>query len=633
MTETLDSSWWKLKPKELHKSVFAYLKALETKQSYKNDALVQQMRLYGNLEASALRGYNLLKVEPSVGIQHRVTLNIIQSMVDTVVSKITKNKPKPSFLTDGGDWSLQRRAKKLTQFAEGQFQSTDMYDKAAIAFQDGCVGGTGALKIYKQDGKIHVERTFVNELEVDDSEAFYGQPRQIHQKKYVHKDVLKQMFPEHEGAIDMLGQQSDGNTWSKSFDAETNMVLVVESWHLPSGDKAKDGKHTICIETETLFEEQWTKKYFPFVFFRWSQRPVGFWGQGLAEQLTGLQLEINKILRTIQVSMHLVSVPKLLVEASSKVVSAHLNNKIGGIIKYAGTPPSYAQLGTIPPELFAHLDRLYERAYEIAGISQLAAQAQKPAGLDSGKALREFNDIETERFMAVGVRYEKSFIDATKIMIDYARELDAELEDGYKVKVKGSKFLSTIAWKDVDMDEDMYEMQCFPTSALASTPSGRLQDVQELLQAGFISKEDGMKLLDFPDLQQFYNFNNAGVEDIERAIELIADKSRYETPEPYQNLTLGIQKMQQAYLHYRANNMPEEKLELFRRWIEDANTLMRKSQQQVAAEEGALASAAAPAQALPPEQGITPFEPPVAPPDPAGAANMAPMDQTAVAVS
>jgi hypothetical protein len=634
--QPLDSSWFKLTAKqELHKSVFAYLKALESKQSYRIDSLVQQMRLYGNLEASALRGYNLLKVEPTAAVQHRVTLNIVQSMVDTVVSKITKNKPKPSFLTDGGDWSLQRKAKKLTQFVEGQFQSVDMYDKASFAFQDGCVGGTGAIKFYKQDGDIKAERVFVNELEVDDSEAFYGCPRQLHQKKYIHRDVLKDMFPKHEGSIDALGSQADANGWAKSFDASTNMVLVVESWHLPSGKHAEDGKHVICIENETLLEEEWKKDYFPFVFFRWGQRPVGFWGQGLSEQLMGLQLEINKILRTIQVSMHLVSVPKLLVEASSKVVSAHLNNKIGGIIKYAGTPPTYAQLGTIPPELFAHLDRLYERAYEIAGISQMAAQAQKPAGLDSGKALREFNDIETERFMAVGVRYEKSFLDAARIMIDLAKELDDELADegGYKVKVKGSKFLDTIAWKDVNMDEDMYAMQCFPTSALASTPSGRLQDVQELMQAGMISKEDGMKLLDFPDLQQFYNFNNAGVADIERAIELIIEKHQYETPEPYQNLQLGITKMQQAYLHYRANGAPEDKLELFRRWIEDANTLMRKSQQQMAIEEGAMASAAAPAPEAPiGDQGVTPFEPPPPPPDPAGAAVMAPMDQTAVPV-
>ena len=56
--------------------------------------------------------------------------------------------------------------------------------------------------------------------------------------------------------------------------------------------------------------------------------------------------------------MHLVSVPKLLVEASSKIVSSHLNNRIGGVIKYAGTPPSYAPLGGIPPELFLSLSFL-----------------------------------------------------------------------------------------------------------------------------------------------------------------------------------------------------------------------------------------------------------------------------------
>lgn len=577
MYQNLDRAWWLQDENELYKSVFSYVKNLETKQGYKQQSNIRHLRLYGSVESPMLYGYRHFRAEPASALQHSVTLNIVQSMVDTVVSKITKNKPKPTFLTEGGDWSLQRKAQKLSQFVEGQFQSTDFYAKKAISFQDSCIFGTGALKIYKQDGEIKVERVFIDELEVDDNEAIYGEPRQMHQKKYIHRDVLVNMFPEHESVIMMLGQSTSEYGFQSTYDAATQMVQVVESWHLPSGKNADDGKHTICIENCTLFEEIWTKDYFPFVFDRWSLRPLGFFGQGLAEQLTGLQLEINKILRTIQVSMHLVSVPKLLVEASADIVSSHLNNKIGGIIKYVGTPPSYAPLGSIPPELFAHLDRLYSRAYEIAGISQLSAQSTKPSGLDSGKALREFNDIESERFMSVGLRYEQTFLDAAHMMIDLAKELDEELEGGYKVKVKGSKFLQTIAWKDVDMQEDMYSMQIFPTSALSSTPSGRLADVQELLAAGFIGKEDGMKLLDFPDLRQFYNFNNAGVEDIERAIELIVDKSDYQTPEPYQNLQLGIQKMQQAYLYYRANGAPEEKLELFRRWMEDANSLLKKA--------------------------------------------------------
>ena len=83
----------------------------------------------------------------------------------------------------------------------------------------------------------------------------------------------------------------------------------------------------------------------------------------------------------------------------------------------------------------------------------------------------------------------------------------------------------------------------------------------------------------FPVTIQSYNFNNAGLEDIERAIELIIDEGKYETPEPYQNLQLGITKMQQAYLLYRSQNAPEERLELFRRWIEDAAALLKKAQE------------------------------------------------------
>ena len=569
--------WWKAPTEKIHSVVFEYLKRLDQAQSYRQADNFKHMRLYGNMEPLGLRYYRSSFQEPSpASTQNRVTLNIVQSMIDTVVSKITKNKPKPSFMTNGGDWSIQQRAKKLTQFVEGQFQSTDFYAKAAMGFKSSCVFGTGPLKIFKQNGEICVEKVFVDELIVDDTDAVYGEPRQMHQKKFIHKDVLLDMFPEHRGAIEMLANDSTVNLAS-SVPTDGDMILVCESWHLPSGPEADDGKHSISIENQTLFEEEYTKQYFPFVFFRWNVRPLGFFGQGLAEQLSGLQLEINKILRTIQVSMHLVSVPKLLVEAGSKIVDAHLDNRIGGIIKYTGTAPTPGQLGVIPPELFSHLDRLYQRAFEIAGVSQLSATSAKPAGLNSGKALREYNDLETERFMEVAQRYEKVYMDAARIMIDLAKELDDELEGGYSVKTKGKKFLATIKWKDVELEEDKYVMQVFPTSALSSTPAARLQDVQELIQAGFVNREDAIKLLDFPDLQAYYNYETAPGEDIDMVIERIIEDGEYLTPEPYQNLEYGIIKIQKAYLLFRSQGAPEEKLELLRRWIEDARALIERA--------------------------------------------------------
>jgi hypothetical protein len=566
--------WWKEKKDKVHESVFAKVGDLESNQSFRSSDNVRNMRLYGNFELMGLQQYNFSQNDSSYNQQNRVTLNVIQSMVDTVVSKITKQRPKATFLTDGGDWSLQSKAKKLTKFVEGQFYASKYYEIAALAFQDACIFGTGAIKFYTENDQVCAERVFIDEIIVDDAEAMYGKPRQIHQKRYIHKDVLKEMFPDSIGFIESAGRGEGFYDSSTSDD----MIRVIESWHLPSGKDAKDGKHAICIENATLFEEDYTKDYFPFVFIRWGVRPLGFFGQGLSDQLAGLQLEINKILKTIQVSMHLTSIPKVFVEASSKVVTAHLNNKIGGIIKYVGTKPSYESVSAIPQDLFMHLDRLYNRAFEIAGVSQLSAQSSKPSGLDSGRALREFSDIESERFQSVAKRYENTFLEASKIFIDMAKDI---YDDGksIKVKVKGDKFLETIKWKDVDLEEDQYMMHVFPTSSLSSTPSGKLQDVQELIQAGMISPEQGLKLLDFPDLETYMNRQNSGLEDIEKMIELMIDEGEYQTPEPYQDLQNGIKMMQQAYLMYRTRKAPEDRLELFRQWIEDAQELLIRASQ------------------------------------------------------
>lgn len=589
---TDDVAWYKKTGADLAESLYAFVGQLRNDQGYRQDENLRHLRLYGNMETYSLRNYGFYRAEPSAATSPRVTLNIVQSMVDTVVSKITKNKPRPSFLTDGADWSLQRKAKKLSQFVEGQFYATDFYSKRALAIQDSCIMGTGPLKIYREGKVIKCDRVFVDELTIDETESLYGEVRSLYQTKHLPLEVLQSMFPDHATELEIAASPEISDWASGSNKAKTNLLKVVEAWHLPSGPDATDGVHSIVCEKLNLFTEPYKRHYFPFVNWRWNVRPIGYWGQGVAEQLTGIQLEINKILRTIQVAMHLVSVPKIFIEASSKIVESHLNNKIGGIIKYVGQPPVEGKLGSIPRELFEQLDRLYNRAYEVIGVSQLAAQASKPQGLNSGKALREFNDIESERFMSVAQRDEQAVLDAAKQYIALGKEIyDAYGE--YKVKTKGARFMEVLDWSDVDMEADQYLMQCFPVSALSKTPAGRLQDIQELMAIGLIGKEDGMKLLDFPDLQHFYNFNNAGLEDIERTIEEMIDNAAYSTPEPYQNLILGVTKMQQAYLMYKSQGAPEERLELFRRWIEDAQTLLNRATQEEQAQNAQVAEQAA----------------------------------------
>ena len=135
------------------------------------------------------------------------------------------------------------------------------------------------------------------------------------------------------------------------------------------------------------------------------------------------------------------------------------------------------------------------------------------------------------------------------------------------------------------------------------------------MQAGLISKEDSMKLLDFPDLKGMYSMNNAGVDDIERQIENMIDGGDYQTPEPFQNLKYGITKMQQAYLKYRSEGAPELVLENFRQWMSDANNLMNQAQAEAAAAQQPPQQAPLGAPAPPPQSDMVPLQtatPPVA---------------------
>jgi hypothetical protein len=59
---------------------------------------------------------------------------------------------------------------------------------------------------------------------------------------------------------------------------------------------------------------------------------------------------------------------------------------------HTATPPF------ISDQFIAERAYLIETAYQIAGVSELSAQSEKPGGLDSGKALETMENIESNRF-------------------------------------------------------------------------------------------------------------------------------------------------------------------------------------------------------------------------------------------
>lgn len=419
--------WWDEKEdKQVTDGITQSLRIWRDRQEQRLHQMTVSARLYGNAAVIGLAGLDFSRaasVQP--GLRDRITYNVVQSAIDAVIAKISKNRPKPLFLTSGGDYRAQRKAKKLNRFVDGVFHECETYTKGLECFRDGAVWGDGLLHVYAKDERVAHERVMPNEIWLDEQEAVYGHPCQLHRCKMVDRSQAIGGFPKaKDKLLDTASFKMEDGARAPSPDRTlSDLITLRESWKLPSYKGAKDGRHLVTTENAVLLDEKWERDRFPFARFPWCKRLWGYWSQGAAEQIQNIQLEINKLLWVIQRSHHLAGSYKVFIENGSRVVDSHINNEFGTLIKYTGTKPEYATPPIVQPEIYQHLQVLVNRAYEQVGVSMLSAAAKKPAGLDSGKALREYNDIESDRFEVIGTQYANFFLDVARLSIQTARDI------------------------------------------------------------------------------------------------------------------------------------------------------------------------------------------------------------------
>lgn len=602
----LDLQWWLQPEDQKHGAMTGAVQFIRSNQAYRkqHDLLFQSM--YGGQTASGYGfGYGLRR---SVVGSSKLSLNVCRNMVGAVVSKIaSKNKPKPSFLTEAGNFELRQKAENLEKFVSGVFYDSSVYPQLPQCFRDACVYGTSFLKVYAGDDRVCVDRVSPLEMVVDDLEGRYGDPANMYQRRYVDRlRLLAQWAPpedtseraQHIRRVLAARQPPDPDDAEYGYQTAADTVLVTEGWHLGDGYERKGGRHVIAVQGCTLLDEEWDGP-FPFAVFRWSRAMEGYFGVGLVEELLGIQREINKLLQQIQRGHHLIT-GHYLADTSSRINTAQLTNDLAAIVRFSGSPPQYVAPSIIAPEVYNHLWQLYAKAFEITGISQLSAQGQKPAGLDSGVALRTYQDIQTERFLEVGQDYEEFVIEAARQVVRAAKRIGG----GYRVAAAGKDSVDFIDWADIDITDDLYRIRVFPTSLLPNTPAGKVQFAQDMVKVGQFSQEDAMELLDMPDTAALTKRKLAPRRLVERNLARILRTGEYVSPEPTDPHQTALQMATEAYAEARLDGVPEDRLELLRRYMADTQDF--------------LASAAPPA----PPPGAAP---PVAPMPPGAAPPMPPM--------
>ncbi len=561
------TQWYKETGENLANSIFQRVHHLQTIQEFRSELHRRHLRLYGNYDALGIMD-SAYSFERSMD---RLTLNVIAINVDTATARIAKNRPRPKFLTKGSTIPMERQCQKLEKFVGGLLYQEKAHAKMQAMFRSSCVFGDGFVKVYPnhQKKRVSIDKRFTPNIIVDEQDAMHGDPLCMYEIAILSKVSLIEKYPKLKVQIEASSLPASG-FYSEMYTED--QVLVIEAVKKASKNGEPDGRRVICTSHAVLEDFKYTRERFPYVKQPYQVKEIGYYSEGIAEMLTSIQYELNKTLIVAQQAVNL-CVPKLMVHADCQVVSEHLNNEIGSIYRYTGMKPEWSTLIGVPGDVKEHIQELYEKSFQRTGLSNLSAFGEKPANISSGKGLREYNDIETERFAIVSQNYENAYMDLWELCTDAAEQLAKE-DKKLSVTVLDKGMMDKIAWNDIDLDRDSYAMQPYPASMLGDNPTGRYDDITDMMDRGLLDKEQATELLQFPDIESYFIEANSPRKNIRTVVSAIVEKGVYYPPTEYQSLELGIKIMNNMLLYYTDRELEPERLELFARWISDAQAIM-----------------------------------------------------------
>lgn len=580
--------WWKSASEEqLAKELCGTAAYLKTNQTYRIRQIAASIRMYAGLSVYSYAGSNVSKMDRTRTLpDDKPTFNLIRACVDTLHSRLSQNEPQPKFLTDNADYKQRHLAQQLNMFTLGEFYQVKAYEKAAKILKDGLTIGCGALKIFEgEDKKVAVERVLVSDLYVDDNDSINGEPQQLIQLKLVDREKFyyERGRSKEEKAIIERTPNSYPDNSADSGRTASDQIMVAEGWRLatgpdPEAEFYQPGRHTIAtVEGVVGDNNAWKKNKFPLVFFNYSDPWLGFFGQGIGTQLFGTQLSLQRVLYTISRAITLVGVPRVFIDQSSKVVKAHNNNEIGVIVTYSGTKPSYEVAPCNAPELYAERDKLIQYGFQETGVSSMQATSQKPDGLDSGAAIRSYDDIATDRFAAISKKYDNVFIDLAYQIVDVAKDI-AERDGKYQTVYPNKDGTKEIDLPAMKFLKDPFVIKCFSESALPRTPSGRLAELANQLQAGAITLKEYRRLAHLPDLEQNEELDNSSEERIFKYLDAIVEDGKYTGPDEFMDIGLAIDLSVKYYNLYVAANLEEAKADMLRDFYKQCLAIQQAGQ-------------------------------------------------------
>lgn len=460
-------------------------------------------------------------------------LNVLQSMVDTVVSRNGKRRAMPVIGCDDAEYSEKLYARRASRVLRRKMGTPHLEIELPLMMRDAVIRGDGFIQAVRNGGDISVERFPRSELVFDDGEVRQGWPRTLSRVTLVDREVLMAKFPKDASRIAKVTRASR-DPWSP-YDYESpidnDMVELCMGWRLPSSIGAKDGRCAFVIRDggAPLYEDEYTRPRFPIARLQWTPPMRGFLGIGLIQQLSGSQHKVNELWQDHQEALYWGSALKILIPRGSGTNKHHLRARHPAIVEVDGAVSKENWIAPDPASRQAmdSLRWLIQQMYEIAGISQAAAASKNPLGPNaSGKALDTFYDIESDRFSQFENQYAMARVQAGLIMLDEAKELAEDVADG-EADVELAPWIQNIEWKRFEFDGGTYHLFVEPANFIPETRGGRLDVLGDLAKIpGFLSDPIQIaSLFDEPDISRANRHLLGPMRMLESLMEMLGDDS------------------------------------------------------------------------------------------------------------
>lgn len=572
--------WYRAPKDEAHQKVFDFVRRTEQEQGDVYDRLQMLESLYDPYSPTGDDS-----TSPNAKLAN-VSENVVAANVDTVYASVASVEVRARFLTDGADWSVQRRAKKMEYYTEGLGKLHNVHRKCRIAFKGASKKGGAGVKVYGDRWEeLVVEPVQLDDLVVPDCDSRAGAPPlQLHhvQRNY-DREKLRAEYPEYAEDIDTSYGQFSMTTNAYSLLARSK-ITVIESIRLPIGKKPANGtkskrgaryvpgRRTVTIENKTLEDGPYHKPYYPVAMVTWSDREGSFYGISGSERIAGHQRSLNK--RNWQIERVLDQ--NALLTTYVRPADGNLavkTTKIGNVAVIKGDYPETPNPPLVATETYNSRVQLKQSAAEdFGGAGMLATQSRIPAGLETGAAVREARASVTQRFAPQESDFEQLVLDVNFLMIDACKDLGPAAP-----AVLESRWHKPIKWSDVDMGQ--VKIQIAAASTLPRTPAGREQTLLEWAQAGIISTDSAKRLIDHPDLDRELSMYTSALEVIEMQLEVILDGG-ISTPEPLDNIEMAQWRGTATYNNARMGGAPEEILEALHDYVTLAAFISAQRQEQ-----------------------------------------------------